>query len=170
VLATLDTTAIFVTHDQEEAFLVGDEVAVMLDGRVAQRGTPADLYATPASRDVATFIGDANFVEAVADGIRAHTPIGTVPLACALSGRCEVVIRPEAIRAIPGDAAVVEAVEFYGHDAVYVVRTCDGCPLRARCLGVPLFRPGDRVALDYVGAESVAFGLDDVAGPALAAV
>ena len=165
VLATLSTTAVFVTHDQEEAFLVGDEVAVMLDGRVAQCGTPADLYAAPASRDVATFIGDANLVPARGEGDRALTPIGAVPLTCPARGDVEVVIRPESIRAVPGGDAVVEHVEFYGHDAVYLVRTCDGCPLRARCLGVPCFRPGDRVALDYVGSPSVAFGMEGPRAP-----
>src|ERR687895_1255910 len=83
LLADLGVTAVFVTHDQEEAFVVGDEVAVMLDGRVAQHDTPAELYRSPASRAVARFIGDPNLLPGVADGDRATTPVGPVPLQAA---------------------------------------------------------------------------------------
>jgi putative spermidine/putrescine transport system ATP-binding protein len=56
-------TAIFVTHDQEEAMMLGDRIAVMLDGRIAQAGRPADVYRRPASRAVAGFIGNVNLLE-----------------------------------------------------------------------------------------------------------
>ena len=66
LLADLGVTAVFVTHDQEEAFVVGDEVAVMLAGRVVQQAAPAELYRAPASRAVAGFLGDANLLPGVA--------------------------------------------------------------------------------------------------------
>jgi len=59
---TLDLTVIYVTHDQEEALAVSDQVIVMDQGRIAQQGTPAALYEAPASRFLADFIGDANLV------------------------------------------------------------------------------------------------------------
>jgi len=62
LLAELGVTTVFVTHDQEEAFVLGHEVAVMQAGRIAQQARPADLYARPANRWVATFVGDANLV------------------------------------------------------------------------------------------------------------
>ncbi|MDQ3974155.1 MAG: ABC transporter ATP-binding protein, partial [Actinomycetota bacterium] len=71
LLRALKVTVLFVTHGQEEAFLVGDEVAVMLDGRIEQHAPAPQLYAAPASRAVATFVGEANFVPGRADGRRA---------------------------------------------------------------------------------------------------
>ena len=59
---SLDLTVIYVTHDQEEALAVSDQVIVMEGGRIAQQGTPAQLYEAPASRFLADFIGDANLV------------------------------------------------------------------------------------------------------------
>ncbi len=60
----LEMTALFVTHDQEEAFDLSDRIAVMRAGRLCQIGTPADLYQAPADRFVAGFMGRANFVPA----------------------------------------------------------------------------------------------------------
>ena len=76
LLADLGVTAVFVTHDQEEAFVVGDEVAVMLAGRVVQQAAPAELYRAPASRAVAGFVGDANLLPGVATAGLADTAIG----------------------------------------------------------------------------------------------
>jgi putative spermidine/putrescine transport system ATP-binding protein len=59
----LGFTAIFVTHDQEEAMMLGDRIAVMLDGRIAQTGRPDEVYRRPTSRAVAGFIGNVNLLE-----------------------------------------------------------------------------------------------------------
>ena len=61
----LHVTVIYVTHDQEEALTMSDRVAVMQGGRIEQVGTPAELYDRPASRFVADFLGDSNFLDAV---------------------------------------------------------------------------------------------------------
>jgi putative spermidine/putrescine transport system ATP-binding protein len=61
--AQLGFTAIFVTHDQEEAMMLGDRIAVMLEGRIAQTGRPDDVYRRPTSRAVAGFIGNVNLLE-----------------------------------------------------------------------------------------------------------
>ena len=156
LLAAAGATAVFVTHDQEEAFLIGDRVALMLDGKIAQVGTPADLYERPASRAVATFVGDANLLPAQAEGDVALTPVGRVPLARPAHGRVEVVIRPECVAACKGDDAIVERIEYYGHDAV-IVTSSQGCPVRCRVMGRPPFDTGDRIGLEYVGEPSVAF-------------
>jgi iron(III) transport system ATP-binding protein len=160
LLADLGATAVFVTHDQEEAFLVGDEVAVMFDGEIVQVGSPAELYDLPATRRVAEFIGDANLLDGVADGERALTALGAVPLSGGCEGSVEVMVRPERIRASAGDGARVEAIEYYGHDAVYLLRLEDGSPLRSRAMGAPEFAPGDRVALEFTGPPTVAYATD----------
>jgi iron(III) transport system ATP-binding protein len=157
MLAATDATAIFVTHDQEEAFLVGDEVAVMHDGHVAQQGGPAELYELPATREVAGFIGDANFVPGVASGAEADTPLGAVPLHAEAWGPVEVLVRPERLGARAGDDATIERVEYYGHDAVYLVALDAGGTVRSRVIGTPALAPGARVTLEFTGAATVAY-------------
>ena len=92
----LDLTAIFVTHDQEEAFAIADIVAVMNRGRVEQLGTPAEIYETPATRFVAEFTGVHNLLpgRVVAPG-RFVTADG-LQVACAPAGHGTVLgVRPE---------------------------------------------------------------------------
>ncbi|WP_217915353.1 ABC transporter ATP-binding protein [Miltoncostaea marina] len=157
VLAATDATALFVTHDQEEAFVVGDEVAVMDEGLVAQQGTPSQLYELPASRRVAAFIGDANFIAGTADEGVARTVIGPIALHGPVEGPVEVMVRPERILATEGDGGTVDAVEYFGHDAVYRVRLDGGGSLRSRVIGAPRLRPGARVALAFTGPPTVAY-------------
>ncbi|HUF32653.1 MAG TPA: ABC transporter ATP-binding protein [Acidimicrobiales bacterium] len=159
LLAELGVTTVFVTHDQEEAFVLGDEVAVMRDGAIEQQATPAEIYAAPASPWVAGFVGDANLVVGTADGEGAATPVGWVPVAGDPTGpRLEVLLRPEDLRVAPGDAASVELVEFYGHDTVYDIRLDDGSSVRARVGAAPTFRRGDRVDISYLGPPASAWG------------
>jgi iron(III) transport system ATP-binding protein len=157
LLRSLHVTTVFVTHDQEEAFVVGDEVAVMLAGEIAQQAPPAQLYDAPASRAVAEFVGDANLLAGVGVGDSADTLLGRLPLRQPLRGAVELVLRPEQVRVVPGASGVVEAVEYYGHDALYVVRPDGGPPVRARVLAAPTFAPGDRVGLGYAGGPVMAY-------------
>jgi iron(III) transport system ATP-binding protein len=164
LLVQLEVTTIFVTHDQEEAFVLGDEVAVMEAGRLVQQAPPAELYARPASPWVASFVGDANLVAGDATGDRALTPVGPVPLEVAAGGAVQVLLRPEELRLEPANGAATRALpatvelrEYYGHDTVYLVRPDGGEPLRVRAGSVPRFSRGDRVVLRYVGPPAVAF-------------
>ena len=157
LLADLGVTAVFVTHDQEEVFVVGDEVAVMLAGRVVQQATPAELYRAPASRAVAGFLGDANLLPGVATAGLADTAIGRVPLRDGLGGDVDVLLRPEQLRVSAGAAATIDSVQYFGHDAVYLTRLAGGTALRVRVLDVPEFRPGDTVDLTYVGGATVGY-------------
>ena len=158
VLADLGVTTLFVTHDQEEAFAMGERVAVMFGGTVVQEATPAEIYEAPATRAVAAFIGDANFLEGRAYDDHADTPLGPIPLSVAVSGAVDVMVRPEEVLLTHGDEAVIENVEFYGHDSVYLLRRHeDGMVFRSRTLAAPEFRPGDEVSLKYSGKPTVAF-------------
>jgi len=169
MLTAIDATAIFVTHDQEEAFMVGDEVAVMSAGRVVQQGPPSRLYELPATREIAEFIGDANFIPGHGDGEVAHTPIGPIPVLGGPLGPVEVMVRPERVLAVPGDLATVTAVEYYGHDAVYLVDLDEGPVVRSRVIGAPRLGPGDRVDLEFTGDPTVAYGVGAATAAAVAA-
>lgn len=90
VLREVGVTVLHVTHDHDEAFAVADRVAVMLEGRVARIGAPAEVWRDPRRSDVARFLGHANVVEV--------GPDGTVPWGRLEAGPGRVVIRSDAFR------------------------------------------------------------------------
>jgi thiamine transport system ATP-binding protein len=119
----LRQTAVYVTHDQAEAFTLGDRVAVMREGRVVQAATPDDLWASPADGDIARFLG----IENVSDG---------------------EVIRPEAVRVLPAAASGAGTVERAVRVGPFVelrVRLDDGRVLEAVDAAVDHPHKGDRV-------------------------
>jgi len=156
LLRDLEMTTLFVTHDQGEAFVLGDEVAVMRDGVICQQAPPGVLYAQPVDPWVATFVGEANLLLAEADGPTAETILGPVPLAEQAFGPHTVLLRPEQIYLTPGATGEVKSVEFYGHDCSYRVEV-GGEEIVVRSIAAPTFARGDRVSLTYQGPETVAY-------------
>ncbi len=107
---SLALTVIYVTHDQEEALAVSDHVIVMESGRIAQQGTPQDLYEAPRSRFLADFIGDANLVdgELAVDARGATFSAGgvaaAVPANGAAAGPATLAVRPQRLRVVDAGA------------------------------------------------------------------
>ena len=108
----LSLTAVYVTHDQQEALAISDRIMVMSMARIAQDGTPRGLYEQPISHFVADFIGDANIVPVVIEsrqGEMASVRLGplmlTLPHRGAAEGAAELSIRPQALLLTPGVAA-----------------------------------------------------------------
>ena len=159
LLIEVGITAVFVTHDQEEAFVLGDQVAVMRHGRIEQLATPQELYRAPMNRWVAEFVGDATVIRGVARGSVAVTDIGDVPLDRNHSGTVEVLLRPEQLAIEPGDDAEIELVEFFGHDAMVHVRYGEH-PIQVRTHAESDLGRGARVGLRFVGTAARAFALD----------
>ncbi len=164
ILREIGVTSIFVTHDQDEAFVLGDQVAVMRDGRVEQFGAPDELYRRPVSKWVARFVGEANFVPGRPSGEagRVDTTLGPVTISDApVSDRTnewvDVLVRPEQVTLSAGDAAEITAVEYYGHDVRYELLLTDGTVLSARAHPDILRQRGDRVAIAFDGSASTAF-------------
>jgi|TARA_Y100000310_G_C20617464_1_gene781410 iron(III) transport system ATP-binding protein len=160
LLVELGVTTVFVTHDQDEAFVMGDRVAVIHDGCLAQVGSPDDLYRRPANQWIATFVGEANlFPVQIPDGNcpTCPTPIGPVPLVSEASGPTEIMLRPEDLAVSPGGDDVVELVEYYGHDTVVSIRLGDGTTVRARTDADVSFQRGDSVTVTYDGPGVFAF-------------
>ncbi len=162
ILRQSGATAIFVTHDQEEAFSIADIVVVMRNGAIEQIGAPHDIYLRPATRTVATFVGEANFVPARASGRCAECVLGKVPLAAPRNGPVEVMVRPEAIDLCPDSAGcgLIEEIVFFGHDQLVGIRMCDGSLIQARTGPRIDIAPGARVAVRVQG-ETVAFPHED---------
>ena len=166
LLAELGVTAVFVTHDQEEAFVLGDRVAVMNDGRIEQLSHPTDLYTRPANRWVASFVGEVNLLPGTALDGSARTPFGDVPVTGTDRGAVDVLLRPEDLRLHPTEGSgrghgrghgIVELVEYYGHDAMVIVMLDDGAKLRVRTGPVAPAERGDRVQVSYHGLPTTTF-------------
>tara|TARA_B100000427_G_scaffold209716_1_gene174743 strand:- start:627 stop:1082 length:456 start_codon:yes stop_codon:yes gene_type:complete len=147
----------FVTHDQDEAFALGDQVAVMNEGQVVQQDEPSEVYRHPADQWVASFVGEANTIQGVASGDSADTPLGSINLCHQAHGPVDVLIRPEEVVLVDGADAVVKRVDFFGHDTLYVVASDNEEELRCRTGGIPTFKVGDRVNIQHSGAATVSF-------------
>lgn len=136
ILCATNTTAIFVTHDQEEALSLVDRVAVMLDGRVQQVAAPHDLYRQPSSRAVAEFIGDANFLPGIGRGDTIECELGILTAQKPIHGPVDILIRPENIELLaaqPGlPASRVRHKLFFGHDQLITIQLPTGTYLDVR--------------------------------------
>jgi len=135
ILREAGTTTIFVTHDQEEALSLSDRVAVIFEGELHQIGTPFALYTRPASKQVAAFIGEANFLQATADGARAHCALGEVRLLYPKQGAVELLIRPDMLHLQPTDTGTPAEIlwhEYYGHNQRIGLVLEDGTELIVR--------------------------------------
>lgn len=107
ILKATGTTALSVTHDQEEAFSIGDRVAVMHEGRLEQIGTPEHVFTQPSSRFVAGFLGEANFLSGVIRGGHVDTEIGTIKTESLENAdeidqeTIDILVRPDDLRTTP---------------------------------------------------------------------
>ena len=136
ILRTHHVTAILVTHDQDEALLVGDQVAVMNLGEIEQLATPEDIFHHPASRFVAEFIGMVDFLPASWDGRHLVTQVGLVDWPGESPPNeildLEVMVRPDCLECRPVDqgSGVIKEREFRGAFFVYRVALSSGHTVR----------------------------------------
>ena len=153
IVRAAGTTTVFVTHDQEEALSTADLVAVMEQGRIAQLGTPQEIYERPASRSVAAFVGEANFLPGNASGTVADCALGRVELAAPANGPVTLLIRPEqlAVTLNPTGDVVVAQTTYYGHDQLFDLRLPDGTRLIVRDRPQTQLRAGERVQVSVRG-------------------
>ncbi|RLE25349.1 MAG: ABC transporter ATP-binding protein, partial [Actinobacteria bacterium] len=160
IVRDISVTTVFVTHDQDEAFVLGDQVAVLRDGHIEQVGTPEELYQHPSTRWIAGFVGEANLVRGQLDtaGVAAgfaDTLLGPVPIASPLAigpdQNIEVLVRPEQVELVSGDCAVVTNIEYYGHDVRYELQLNDGSVLAARSKSGELHERGTQVCVRFNG-------------------
>ncbi|MFO7634751.1 MAG: ABC transporter ATP-binding protein [Caldilinea sp.] len=140
-------TTIFVTHDQEEALSIADIVVVMFDGKAVQVGAPQEIYTRPATREIATFVGEANLLQGQASGTVAECALGRVILANPQHGPVEIMIRPEAfeLRAVRNGRAHIERIRYFGHDQSLHLSLNGGGEIDVRSLPRPDLRVGQEV-------------------------
>lgn len=162
ILLAAGTTAVLVTHDQDEALSVADFVAVIRDGKIAQVASPEELYARPVDEDLARFVGAANLVEGVQDGNIVHSQLGEAISVDAptMSGphAVTVLVRPEQLEIVAGDGMLARVVvtSYHGHDCLLqVLPATEGGgqvgpsigPILVRTLGDPHLATGSPVTL-----------------------
>ena len=112
IQAELGITSIFVTHDQEEAVMLADRIALMLQGRIQQDGLPQDFYERPVTQAVARFFGTQNFVPGTVSGRSFESVLGTLELGHEhAAGEGLLVIRQEAIEVGGGENSFEATVE-----------------------------------------------------------
>jgi iron(III) transport system ATP-binding protein len=130
----LQTTSVYVTHDQAEAMSLSDRIVVMNSGKIEQIGTPDEIYRRPSSRFVADFIGRANFVDAPVESVDGDTVVvtllgQTIPVQVktkhAVGDTMTAVLRPEGLQLCndPNCLQVqVEQAMYLGSQVDYIVR------------------------------------------------
>ncbi len=160
ILRQMEQTALYVTHDQEEAFALADRVVVMNQGRAAQIGTPQAVYQKPANAFVANFLGMSNIFQGkVQDGL-IRSPIGDLPAPDEAEGTIMLLIRPDIIRldgsgpkqlqgrvlsrSFRGSLCRLE-VEIQSHSLTF--------DLPSSVTNLP--RPGESIVLDYDPTETL---------------
>ncbi|MFD5629574.1 ABC transporter ATP-binding protein [Streptomyces sp. NPDC127072] len=158
----LGTTVLAVTHDQGEAFALADRVVVMRDGRIAQSGTPLEVWQHPADEFVARFLGFDNVVEATVSGEAADTPWGKVPVPeDTRQGPGTLLVRPAGVRlvdAAEGLRCTVAARTFRGTHVAVQLQPENAPRLEAACTLREAPEPGDRVGVAFDSAEITVLG------------
>ena len=159
VVTRLRVTALYVTHDQEEALALSDRVAIMHRGRLEQVGTPEEIYAHPRSRFVAEFVGLSNFLPARVEAIEGDAMTvtlggGPVTLAAlpgiAPGARVWLFVRPSEVELLAPDEAAdgnvvparVEKVTYLGDKIDYRLTVGDGVALRVQADAHRRWPPG----------------------------
>lgn len=156
----LGLTAVYVTHDQEEAMAVSDRIIVMKNAEIAQEGTPRDLYEAPNSAFIADFIGDANLAEceikSTTDGMATVTMQDQsyrVKDGGLKKGAAKMVLRPHNIKLAAPDAAGIKGeisyAAYLGKEIQYTVESPLGLLFVISGIDAEPFKQGDSVSIQF---------------------
>ena len=136
ILKAAGTSAIFVTHDREEALAISDQIVVMREGKIEQVGTPEQVYLNPESRFVAEFVTQANFIPATKQNLVWTTELGQFSISsdAKFNQKGDLMLRQEDIMLIPNHTSeiVVRDRQFLGREYHYCVEIPSGKIIHAR--------------------------------------
>lgn len=158
ILHEAGVTTILVTHDQDEATSLADQIALMFEGSIVQCGAPHELYEQPVSRRAAQFLGEANVLQGYAQGDSAKTALGSVPVRHPYHGDVDVLVRPErlVLKDVPqGTPARVKRCMYYGTHQDVWVELADSIQLKVRSSADAVWRIGDQVFVAIDGEALV---------------
>lgn len=161
ILREMGTTTIIVTHSKEEAFSIANRVMVLNNGHMEQIDSPDNIYHLPATKFVAEFVGEADFIDGVVKDNRIYTEIGTFSGKTDLPDGTEVqvMIRPEDISIFPDKSgeAVVERRIFKGSENLYVLQLPSGRRIHSSTSSVFAIHPGSKVRIKSFPSHLVVF-------------
>jgi len=149
----LGTTTVYVTHDQEEAMTLADRIAVFMDGRIAQVGTPREVFAHPRTMDVASFVGtpQMNIVAGIWQGTDVIVDGSALPVGRAGPSPQPVMlgVRPNDLMLAPGGLpARVERIEDLGDSAI-ISLSAAGKLMKLKGPPQPAVKPGDSASVGF---------------------
>lgn len=163
ILRKSNITAILVTHNQEDAFAIADRIAVMNKGQIEQIATPSEMYHSPATRFVADFVGEADFINGTVENNLIRTAVGNFPAAGFDSGASvQVMIRPSDIsfKVTKEGDGVIEYLEFKGSQTLYFLKLPSGEILHSIQNSESLIEVGTKVRVEVRAAQILAFPVD----------
>jgi putative spermidine/putrescine transport system ATP-binding protein len=176
----LKMTVLYVTHDQIEALTMSDSICVMKDGRIAQIGTPDELYFSPSTEFIANFIGDSNLIPIVIDSVSEQSAAIRTSWGAALTVRkserhietqvAKLLIRPESIILTPlisgTSPSLVGRIHnriFNGQSIKYLINLPNGVAITAQVsssAGTPKFDVGEQVHLAWASQDAFIVEID----------
>jgi iron(III) transport system ATP-binding protein len=168
ILRESGVSAIFVTHDQEEALFMGDVIAVMNEGHIEQSDKPEDIFHQPATRFVAEFIGIADFLPAWRNGNIVMTEVGAIDWPQpSPDGEMEVMVRPDCLVCRPSDQGqgVVTDREFRGPFNLYQISLASGNSIRCLLSHTEVYPVGTSVAVGLRDGHTLTPFVDEKAVP-----
>lgn len=157
LLVEAGVTSVLVTHDQEEALVMADRVAVMNQGRIYQIGDPREVYMQPVNDWVAEFMGKTNRLPGTVAAGWCSSELGDLEVSFEGEGPADLLVRPEALvlRAGSGGlAARVVSTEYSGSFQVVIVESASGTLLSVKEVGHRRRDPGSRVGVEVAGPVS----------------
>ena len=192
ILHASRVTAVFVTHDQQAALTVGDEVAVMNEGQLEQTGPPATIFHSPRSKFVAHFIGAVDFIPLHVEDDKLVSDLGTfcwngghgagdecapepesvasIPLVPLSNGSLELMFRPDCLECYPDEngQSVIVGREFQGAFYLYQVRLPSGREVRCLLSHIAEYPVGEAVSVQLrEGHQARIFAGGRLAGAAV---
>lgn len=154
----LKITTLLVTHDKEEALMMSDKVAVMLDGRIVQFGTPKEIYTRPKSKQIADFFGNNNYIEGTVNNCLFISPFGEFKINNKSNGKGLLMIRPEDVKVFDEEKAplkgIITKMKFAGDRAYYNI-LINGIDLKSIGDSKALFNVFDRVSVNIDFLNSI---------------
>ncbi len=164
LLRRMKTTTIMVTHDHDEAFAMADRIAVLNQGVLEQIDSPELIYHLPATRFVADFVGQADFITGVIQQGLVHTELGTFPntINSSEGDHVAVMIRPDDVHLVPNKSAKprIMARQFRGSENLYTIHLPSGQIVHSSESSTSVYQEGTSVELRVSATHTVLFQAD----------
>ena len=141
----LNISTILVTHDKEEALMMSDNIAVMLEGTIRQYGLPYELYESPASKEVADYFGEKNYLSGEIKEGTFKNQLGEFKTSSKREGKVLAMVPPEKIKIVPNGLKSKIINKKYAGDRIYYNITCNNIELKCMTSYVDNYSVGDEI-------------------------